>query len=75
MKPKTISKKLVLNKRTIVNVENGLMKEIKGGGATLLTECRTRCATGLCAGSCYVEPSICSPCEYTEWDCDVTVYC
>ncbi len=67
MKVKKISKKLVLSKKTIANLENSELNVIQGG--------RTASPRGTCHTWCDVDPylSICA-CEYTGYTaCDT--YC
>jgi hypothetical protein len=48
MKRKDFSKKLVLNKKTIVNLKTRDLKHIYGGASEetyCFTDCRTKCAT------------------------------
>jgi hypothetical protein len=56
MKTKKFSKKLVLNKKTVANLENGEMKKVQGGKTVVSCPCpRTEfCPTWIFA--------ICSPC-------------
>ena len=46
MKPKKLSKKLVLNKSTIADLKGVEMKELKGGGLSFLTICGDSCKPG-----------------------------
>lgn len=45
MKTKNFSKRLVLNKKTVANLNNHDMKNIYGGRETGATECVTNCQT------------------------------
>ena len=56
MKQKKIDTKLVLNKRTVFNLNHDEMKDVYGGAETGLTVCRTRCVSNcLCTidNTCY----------------------
>ena len=45
MKPKKIEKKLFLNKKTIAHLNNGQLREVKGGDTTVtLDTCQTYCS-------------------------------
>lgn len=45
MKKKSFNKKLTLNKKTIVDLENTEMGDAKGGVNSMDTYCETRCPT------------------------------
>lgn len=48
MKPKTFNTKLVLNKKTVANLDNGEMEDIYGGvPPSLYTDCQVSCPTNL----------------------------
>ena len=56
---KILNKKLVLKKNTIANLNNGHMKDLKGGGFT--DTCKPQICNSLeCTGT---------PCEITEYFC------
>ncbi len=50
MKTKKIVNSLVLNKKTVADLNNRELKHIYGGASvdTCFTDCRTRCATDCC---------------------------
>lgn len=51
MKTKTLNKKLVLNKKTVANLENKKMSVIKGGVSTGVKTCWP-CSYHLCSEIC-----------------------
>ena len=63
MKTKKLSKKLVLNKKTVASLNNAEIKDIKGGETGLYTcqaTCNTACPTCNTECSCVT----CFPCSY-----------
>jgi len=57
MKPKSLNKKLMLNKTTVANITNSEMKKVHGGdtASRLKTVCLTNCdycLTPLCSYTC-----------------------
>lgn len=52
MKIKNFSKKLVLNKATVINLPDGQMRAAQGGqpltSFDIVNQCYTNCPTGIC---------------------------
>ncbi|MDQ1353197.1 MAG: hypothetical protein QG657_3503 [Acidobacteriota bacterium] len=69
MKPKTLTKKLVLSKSTIANLHDRDMKAIIGG-ATEVTDCLTICETWCAACNTVLE----TKCIRTDCLCEATYY-
>jgi len=66
MKSKKFSMKLTLNKKTIVNLNDNVMKEVHGGvPPTYYTYCQT-CGLTSCGTDCYSEAG--SP-FHCKWVC------
>jgi hypothetical protein len=70
MRTKILQKKLVLNKKTIVNLGNDDLGKVKGGIVTVVT-CRGGCTDSECE-TCYGTPSVCAPCSL---GCPPTYWC
>jgi hypothetical protein len=71
MKVKNFRKRLILNKKTIVNLNNNEMKSIKGGVTDTFGECNTEncsevesCGPASCDSYCwYTNVVLCLPSE------------
>lgn len=48
MKVKAFTKKLKLNKKTIAHLDNGEMKNLRGGGISRPTQCRMKTCEKTC---------------------------
>ncbi len=65
MKPKKLSKKLSLNRKTIANLTGNVMTNVKGGGTiTTVSLCETKCTCidTICGNTC---PTNCGSCNCT----------
>lgn len=70
MKAKKFSKKLKLNKKTIVDLNNNGMRSVNGG-ATRYCPTEVSCPGNSCPGSCIPEDSVCLICTgKCTWNTD-----
>jgi len=67
MKKKQMSKKLLLNKSTLANLNEKAMELVNGGGLYTDATCRPMCDTISCNTECFVPETLCiCTCDMTN---------
>jgi hypothetical protein len=84
MKKKSLRKHLILNKKTVANLDEGLLGQIKGGSTeisvciifrtcdcpTVYFNCTTQDPNQICVNTCNCpNTSVGGPCKFTECNC------